>query len=712
MNYKNLKIITIIFLILFSANIFACTVTINQGIGTSNFSAQEDPNNSNRHLAKITLPSWNDHDIILTRQNCENKSVVLVIDDNKTINITNEKDNYKITGMDIVEFQNNSSIIFNINNEDNEVELTTIDINADIHTIPNTTAKLEFNEDQRSFGSSEQYRKAHGIKVISKNLFVEQDSNLVLNINSKDPEGGPSSTNDPVSGVVGGPAILDLNSITNYGDLTIDLKAASGGKGTTGKTKSPRKDGGAGGVGGDANISINFIHTKNSAKFNLNLKSGDGGAGGSGASEGGSPRCAGDPKDGGDGANGGLVYFNISDLIFDQSSVITVNLESGKGGKGGDSGKNHCVSDNADGGAGGNAGDIISNNINNLETSGDLTFSIKSGSGGNGGYKTRGGAYGSGGNGGDILDLNISNFINNSESTKIDLLSGKKGKNTSIDSPEYYGVAGGIGNININYLENNKRGLEIRKEVDQTTIDIISEFSCTDDPTDNFVETGDIYINYISSGSYLPKSLKTITAYPIDNTKIEINACYLKSSGLKKLEYQTGQLILNSANKEHILNDFDYEKSRILIFTKTENDCPICDALELTNLNRVDETYKIYSNNSGTIKARDLKIYYLKEDQDIFKPNYLGDNEEYVVYTNYTDINSQNSSQFSDAGLFEYVLSKENLFSPRYNSLLSEIADSKAYCPGQQYKIKFIITLNDGTTKIIEIPFIPTYGFE
>jgi hypothetical protein len=210
----------------------------------------------------------------------------------------------------------------------------------------------------------------------------------------------------------------------------------------------------------------------------------------------------------------------------------------------------------------------------------------------------------------------------------------------------------------------------------------------------------------------LPKSLKTITAYPIDNTKIEIDACYLKSSGLKKLEYQTGQLILNSANKEHILNDFDYDKSRILIFTKKDNDCPICDALELTSLNRVDETYKIYSNDAGTIEAGDLKIYYLKENKKIFKPNYLGDQEEYIVYTNKTDILSRNSSQFSEAGLFEYVLSKENLFSPRYNDLLSNITGSKAYCPGQQYLIKFTITLDNGTSKIIEMPFIPTYGFE
>ena len=714
MNYKKIKIATIIFLILFSANIFACAVTINQGLSTY-FNALEDPSDPTRHIAKINLPTWINHDIVLTRnQNCQGKTIVLVIEDNKTITITGNKEDYKITGMDVVEFQNNSGIVFNIDNEDYEVELTTIDINADIHTISNTTAELKFNEAEREFDRNDSYRKAHGIKVISKNLFVEQDSNLAINISCDDPEEGSSSTSDPVSGVAGGPALLDFNSIINYGSLGVTLKAGSGGKGTTGKTKHPRKSGGDGGLGGDVNFSVFFINTKDSAKFDLDLKSGNGGAGGSGASEGGSPRCAGTPKDGGNGVDAGLVNLNVSNLIFGQSSQVSISLKSGNGGDGGNAGANHCRRDDANGGAGGNAGDIIVNNFDDLKTSGDFTLSLISGSGGNGGSKTRGGSYGSGGNGGNIYDLNISNFINNSENTKIQQLSGKKGKNLNIDSSDYFGVAGAIGNININYLENNKRGLEIIKQVDQTTLDIISEFSCdTKNPTNNFVETGDIYIKYISSGSYLPKSLKTITAYPIDNTKIEINACYLKSSGLKKLEYQTGQLFLNSANKEHILNDFDYDKSRILIFTKIDNDCPICDALELTSLNRVDETYKIYSNNSGTIKAGDLKIYYyLKENQEIFKPNYLGDQEEYIVYTNKTDILSRNSSQFSEAGLFEYVLSKENLFSPRYNNVLSEITDSKAYCPGQQYLIKFTITLDDDTLKTINMPFIPTYGFE
>jgi len=712
MNYKKIKITTIIFLILFSANIFACAVTINPELLTQ-FISRSDPNNPSRHLAKITLSTWTNHNIMLTRTpDCQGKTIVLVIDDNKTINITEDKEDYKITGMDVVEFQNNSGIVFNIQNINQWVELTTIDINADIQTKPNTIAKLEANEKLREFvRDPSDARQLHGTKLTTKNIFV--DTNSVFNFKViVDDVGDAGSYNATYTPFPGGPAILDFNSITNYGDLKISVIGASGAKGSSGASHK-NKVGGDGGAGGDANFSGNYIKVKEDASFDLILRSGDGGNGGKGSSEGGSWACSGSPQRGGAGGNGGLVNLNVSNLTFGQSSQVSISLKSGNGGDGGNAGANHCRRDDANGGAGGNAGDIIVNNFDDLKTSGDFTLSLISGSGGNGGSKTRGGSYGSGGNGGNIYDLNISNFINNSENTKIQQLSGKKGKNLNIASSDYFGVAGAIGNININYLENNKRGLEIIKQVDQTTLDIISEFSCdTKNPTSNFVETGDIYIKYISSGSYLPKSLKTITAYPIDNTKIEIDACYLKSSGLKKLEYQTGQLILNSANKEHILNDFDYDKSRILIFTKEDNDCPICDALELTSLNRVDETYKIYSNDAGTIKAGDLKIYYLKENQEIFKPNYLGNDEEYVVYKNKTDIHSQDSSQFPEAGLFEYVLSKENLFSPRYNDLLSNITGSKAYCPGQQYLIKFTITLDDGTLKTINMPFIPTYGFE
>jgi len=469
MNYKKIKIATIIFLILFSANIFACTLTMTSGLSPY-FISREDHNDSSRHLAEITLPSWTNHDIVLTRTpDCQGKTIVLVIDDNKTINITGNKDNYKITGMDVVEFQNNSGIVFNINNNDDEVELTTIDINADIQTKPNTIAKLEVNEGEREFDRDDSYRKAHGIKVISKNLFVEQDSNLAINISCDDPEEGPSSTSNPVSGVAGGPALLDFNSIINYGSLGVTLKAGSGGKGTTGKTKHPRKSGGDGGLGGDVNFSVFFINTKDSAKFDLNLKSGNGGAGGSGASEGGGPRCAGTPKNGGAGVDAGLVNLNVSNLAFDQSSQVFISLESGNGGKGGNSGHNHCSGDNANGGNGGNAGNIIVNNFDDLKTSGDFTLSLISGSGGNGGSKTRDGIYGFGGNGGNIYDLNISNFINNSENTKITFLSGKKGKNPNSMSLAFDGLAGGIGDVKINYLENSKRGLEIIKQVDQTT---------------------------------------------------------------------------------------------------------------------------------------------------------------------------------------------------------------------------------------------------
>ena len=375
MIYKKLKILCFFLIIIFSANIYAnCQVTINQGL-SGWFSSFPDPNNSNIILTKVTVSSWTNHDIILTKQNCEGKTIVFVVDDNKTINITGSQDDLLISGMHRLEFRGNSSIIFNINNDDHLVQLTTIDINTDVYTANNTKARVEFNEAERQWGVNIEYRRPHGIKVISNDLFVEQNSDLNISAISRNITYS-SVSGDRYSGMSGGPVILDLNSITNYGNLKIDIIGANGGAGTGGKT-GDNKEGGDGGNGGDVNFSVDYINLKELSSFKLNLFSGNGGAGGKGSSE--RTRltwqsCGGDPKSGGAGGNGGLIFFNVNDLLVKNNSYL--NFKSGAGGNGGNAGNNRCGPDNANGGSAGTGGLILFNNIENLLISGPFLLKI------------------------------------------------------------------------------------------------------------------------------------------------------------------------------------------------------------------------------------------------------------------------------------------------------------------------------------------------
>lgn len=708
MIYKKLKIIVLFLIIIFSANIFGCTISItDQSLST--FLSSQIIGDNVEVILNVSL--IDNSELKLQPQNCENKKIVFVIDSHKTINISGSRDNYIVSGMDVIEFRNNANLTINVDNLDNVVRLTTIDIDADIYSSMQNRSVFSVLEAERSWSSDSSYWPAHGIKMNINNLIIDQNSDFNLSIISKNPNNPSDNYDATYSGVSGGPALFDCNQITNYGNLRLDLIAGDGGKGSDGKKKKNR-DGGNGGIGGDANLQINFIDLREDALFLLNLKSGNGGNGGKGSREGGGWFCPGEPRPGGTGAAAGSIDFNISKIYSKTETALNISLLTGNGGNGGSAGANNCSSDSSgDASLGGNGGNISDINILDLRLDGNLFFFINAGNGGNAGLKVSDGSYNYGGDGGSVGNLNISNFTNNHKNVLINILSGKKGIYSS-SYPCYFGKPGVVGDININYLENNNRGIEIISRVNQTIKDTADYLSCTSNSPETQFSPGEIKINYLASGSYLPKKLKTISAYQIDNTKIEINACYIKSSGLKRLEYQTGQLTINSANTDHFLNDFDYDKSRILVFNRPAITCPICDALELTNLNRVDDTYTIYSNNSGTINAGDLKIYYLKEDGQIFKPHHLLPNEEYVVYTNNSPIIGTISQRFTDPAVYEYVLSKDKLFSPRYNVLLSEVTDSKAYCSGQQYKIKGTITLDNGSSKTFDFPFIPIYGFE
>lgn len=623
---------------------------------------------------------------------CDNKTTILEIVGNNTITLNESKSNYKITGIDRILIKNNGSLTFNIDNLDNVVQLTTIDINTDIYLSNNTNSKLLFLEAERSWADNDAYRRAHGIKVKLKNLFVGFNSDLNLSLISRTPNNrSDSTTSGPYVGTPGGPSILDINSIINSSNMNINLVGGNGAKGSTGKTDSPRKAGGDGGTGGDSNLILKYLELIDNSELNLILISGNGGDGGSGASEGGGPRCSGDPKAGGSGAISGSVVFDISKIKLNNSNFY-ITLNSGNGGNGGDAGANHCRNDNADGGIGGSTGKIILRN-NDLINNGSIMWNIIAGNGGNGGDNAHdgGGTDGYGGNGGLISDLNITKFINNGDFNYYSV-SGKKGFNSSYPTePSYFGTAGSIGSINVDYLFNKSGNINIKTELNEDNIDSITAVNCSctteacggEDPT-----IGDINIKYLASGSYLPKKLEIVKHVPINFSNINIKSCYLKSLGNSQLSYITDNLSLEATNLGDIASDFDNNTNQVPNALFNLVYCPVCDGLELDNPLRIDKEYTIYSTISSNIT--DLNIYYLTPDGNLFRPPGFPTDQNYIVYSlKPGEIISVSDSFTFGQDIKEFKISKNKLIYIPEQLNLEDISNVKLFCPGQRYLIVY-----------------------
>ena len=623
---------------------------------------------------------------------CDDKIIILEITENKIIILDGSKDSYTINGIDKIFIKENGNLIFNINNSDNLVQLTTIDINTDIFILSETNSKIEFIESQRSWNDDDSYRKAHGIKVNINNLIIEDNANFDFNIVAVTPDNrSDSTTSGPYAGTPGGPSILDINSIINLGNMNLNLIGGNGARGSIGKTDSPRRSGGDGGNGGDSNLFLKYLELADNSELNLILISGNGGNGGNGAAEGGGPRCAGDPKSGGSGASSGNVVFDIFKIKLDKSN-FNISLNSGNGGTGGDAGANHCRNDDADGGPGGSTGKIMLRNID-LINSGSIIWNINAGTGGNGGHNadSGGGVYGSGGDGGSISDLNITKFINNGDFS-LSVISGKKGLNNSYPlEKSYFGDAGNIGSINIDYLFNKSGDISIKTELNEDNIDSITAVncSCTTEACGGVDPTiGDINIKYLASGSYLPKKLEIIKHVPINFSNINIRSCYLKSVGNSQLSYITDNLSLEATNLGDVANDFDNNTNQVPNALFNTIYCPVCDGLDLDSPLRIDDEYIIYSPENYLIT--DLNIYYLDSNGNRFKPPNYPENQDYIVYSLKQDtvIDSSASLIFGNE-IKEYKISKDKLIFVPEQLDLAEVDNAKLFCPGQRYELVY-----------------------
>lgn len=659
------------------------------------------------YIIKINQPNVENKDLIFVKNSssvCDNKKTILLIDNNLTIKLTGLKDNYRISGIDEVLFSGAGQLYFDVNNLDKDVHLTTITIDTNIRVENNASSKLQVIEAERKWNNDSSYRHAHGLKLISNNLIIEKNAQFDLNIISVTPDSRIESTTSGVySGTLGGPAFLSLNSVEDFGVLNINVIAGNGSKGSSGKNSSPRKAGGAGGLGGNSIFDLNFLKINDYSNLNLKIKSGNGGAGGVGASEGGGPRCSGNPKNGGIGGNAGAITFNFSDISVGNNAITNIDLFLGNGGTGGNAGKNHCQPDSADGGNGGNAGDVFFNNINNIENNGNLKINIIPGNGGFGeknakrNNKNSYGKNGIGGNGSSITDLNISRMINNGDFSFL-AKSGKKGVNSKYTTESnYFGKAGDVGSVNIDYLFNKSGVFVIESELNEKDISSLSTVNCScggsDCSTQSDPTIGDINIKYLASGSYLPSKLKLITHVPVNFSSINIFSCYVKSSGKLQLVYETDYLKLEATNLADIANDFK-STSKIGALLLDTKFCPVCDGLDLDSPLRIDSDFTIFSSSESNIV--DLNIFYLTPDGNVFLPPNF--NEPYVIFSlKPNSVIESTSSLIFNNQVKEYKISPSNLY---YNVFEKELGENdRLFCAGQKYRVDY--KLQNGESKSI-----------
>jgi hypothetical protein len=527
-------------------------------------------------------------------------------------------------------------------------------------------------------------------------------------------------------GLHGFGAILDLNSITNYGTTNVKLFGGDGRGGNNGTNHNDRS-GGLGGFGGDAELKLKYINNYN-GNLNISLFPGNGGPGGDGSNEGGSIRCEGSPQNGGDGGLGGNIFIDLNSII--NYKNLNLKASAGNGNIGGDAGSNHCLDDDASGGHGGHGGSIFIEDINYIfnGSEANLFFDFNAGSGARGGYKTKGGNKGYAGFGGIITGeceypeennititrdrgLYIYNIIN-SGVFNMKLLSGK-----GVTDNEWskYSAAGSLSDIYINYFDNNSEDFRIQSRINQKNLDYI--YIDYHDEFDYLLKTSSLYINYLRSGSYLPKEIilsDTINDSPDWKSTPEIapvtkiNTCYINQSDNRSLFYQIFDLNILSTNKNHYISSFNNDLSEIAYFYSPKIFCPYCDALPLDSPQRVNKNYSIYSDLPGTIKAGDLNIFYANKEDPKTKFTLPAQSDPYLVYTNVDDIISEPCSEEEFLGLNKYKIEVNNLLFVPDQYQLDPDTD-RAYCPAQNYYIEGIVTDNSGNERDFNFMFVPVY---
>lgn len=731
----------VIFLFIIGLNeIFATTCLTMSGTNYT-LTHHTQGQSPTEHVVSINAQNINiDRNLVFTKINvtnpeCLGKTFVLVVDKNITFELKDQNQYISISGdLNIIRFestqQGGAYINFYVNNNEQQLHPSAspgiLDIKVPLIEVK-SIAGIRGYEKKRIWigndGSEDSTkRNGYGVKLILKDILVRNNFDFNISVTAIKPtshfekDGGTTAcaSNTTQHGIHGGKSSLLINNIENYGNFNISVIGADGGMGSRGCIRQ-HQAGGAGGNGGFASLDINYI--ENLSNLNISLISGNGADGAQGSDEQAS-NCRGWPETGGSAGNGGDINYSVQQIKTEENSKIDILVNSGNGGDGGRAGLDKCGnSDKKNGGDGGSAGNISLLNYSSILNYGDYNFVLDAGNGGAGaqGSKRKSvyrGNTGKSGYGGSISDYNLSNIINSGNFTiyfksgKINI-NDKKNKNNQNRGTA---TVGSVGSVNIEYLYNMIPGIDITlnlneddpRNLNSSGCDCIENTGCNNlfpDPT-----IGNININYINSGSYLPKKLDIIKIVPISSSPtITINACYLLSSGNSQLFYRADTLNLEASNLADIARDFN--SSKIGTYVLNQIFCPVCDSLELDSPLRIDKEYTVYSSVDSNIV--DLNIYYLTPEANIFRPPGYSSDQNYIVYSlkSGQKIEATNGLLFN--GVKEYHINKEKLlFNHRMLDLETIESDVKLFCPGQKYRMAY--KLENNQIKIID--FTPIFN--
>lgn len=677
---------------------------------------------------------------------CNNKKLILEIRQGITLELKDVKTVLNIGGdLDLIRLVSTEntipSIIFKVNNDEenqtlyNDPKPGTFEIEIPIEVSSNY--KIKGEEKDRKFinkldNIDAPKRAGYGVSLKFKEIIIRPDIDLNIEIIANDRQDSDieKAENKTMHGMHGGISELFIDSLINYGNLDLKLKAGNGSNGVNAKKHKAIK-GGEGGKGGLCIFDINTI--TNYKDISIEINSGDGGNGGIGSGQGWLAGI-GAPKSGGDGGNSGDLNYSIKNIKNQNNSKLNIYLNTGKGGEGGDSGNDRFAENNdIQGGHGGKSGDILIKPITEIVNHGILDFDIKGGNGGKGGLyiyrekpKSNKEKTGKSGSGGSISDLNFINLENYND-LKINLKSGKINVNSTANTNNYNrgtATTGSIGSINIDLLLNKTPYFEITSNLNEQDVKNLNSSMCScigsgECLGENYIDPtiGDVVVNYLVSGSYLPNKIRLLkNASYLSTPSIKINSCYLYSSGNSQNEYVADVLDLKISNLSDIANDFNNTKSQIRKLELETIFCPVCDSLELDNPLRIDEEFVIYSTNNQ--KIIDLNIYYLDNNNNFYSPPGYPTNKEYIVYSlNDSEIIEPSNSLIFGENIKEYKISKEKLYYNLKNINLNELEDAdnvlgittnqiKLFCPAQKYQIKY--KLENGTSKTIN--FTPLFN--
>ncbi|MEI8364467.1 MAG: hypothetical protein WCF78_03345 [archaeon] len=738
------KLIIICFMLMFSSFIFASTSCSNMSTTECDVCVSSDEYNTPIPNTEIFMSDCLidcDFNLISTTSN------TLFLQDKDLVFKTNDKCGLKKVNVNVlvyIDFKLSSSTIGNTlyiknANPENKIDSLTLiekkitfnststsnaspgilDI-SDINLIRLTrTLSIDVNEDTKSkCVAQNDWTIYYGVQLNFNNIEIAVDSNSFIQVKSAKTYQGVSNDSYCLYLTRGYPAILVGQSIVNNSnDFNLSIiggDSADGYSPTGNGTKDDVLDAGTPNSGGSSTLILNYL--ENNGNLNLEIKSGFGGNGGVGQESCDKDSCKQAPVgDGGWGGTGGHVFYKLNNLKNNVDGNLNVNLITGNGGNGGltgfDHGGHNFTKDYAAAGSGRDGGnvyfglllnwpDINYSNLDLIYNKGILNFNVTPGKGGNGGTKYNhgcgcddfpdcaSGKDGSGGNGGNVYDLNVNFIYNNSDDMNLTLTSGNKGFKTGCLENPVDGKDGNVNKIIIDYLDNKKE--------DSISINSFN--------SKNSITSNDFIVNYLRPNSFLPSTIHLLRKENIEDSKININGCFIGAKGLNQYDFYAHNLNLNVLNMSsdvvnsinfYGIQDFNYE-------APTNLTCNYCDLDEPSS--KIAGSYSIYSTIDGNINANDLNIYYYASTTGnklgLVNPIYSG----YPLYRNKAKINGVFDSK---TGLYQYVIKPENLFwydNPEYILNKSLDKESKPYCTGQQYYIEGKI---EGTS--FGFPFTPIF---